>query len=79
MLNHIEEGDVVLADCGFLVEDVIKDKGAHVNISAFNKGKTQLHPYELESTRDTGNVRIHVERIIYVDEDVIYLKIFFLS
>lgn len=63
-LDLIEVGDVVMADRGFLVEDVIKEMGAEVQIPAFTKGKQQLDPYELEGTRDTANVRIHVKRII---------------
>lgn len=46
------------------MEDVMKDIGVSVNIPAFTKGKSQLHPYELETTRWIANVRIHVERII---------------
>lgn len=38
--------------------------GGEVKVPAFTKGKKQLDPYELEDTRDTANVRIHVERVI---------------
>ncbi|XP_050515047.1 uncharacterized protein LOC126890236 [Diabrotica virgifera virgifera] len=57
-------GDVVLADRGFLVEDSIKILGAKLIIPAFTKGKSQLHPKDLEGTRNISTVRIHVERII---------------
>lgn len=63
-LDLIEDGDVVMADRGFLIEAAIKSKGGEVHIPAFTKGKSQLNPYELEDTRDTANVRIHVERVI---------------
>ena len=33
-------------------------------IPAFTKGKDQLDPVDVESTRGIANVRIHVERVI---------------
>ena len=37
---------------------------AELKIPAFTKGKSQLSPYEIESTRNIANSRIHVERLI---------------
>lgn len=53
-----------MADRGFLIEDSLKELGAQLQIPAFTKGKDQLYPRELESTRKIANLRIHVERII---------------
>ena len=39
-------------------------RGATLNIPAFTKGKSQLSPGDVESTRRLANVRIHVERVI---------------
>lgn len=57
-------GDVILADRGFLVEDSVKTLGAELKIPAFTKGKNQLHPLDIEKTRNIATVRIHVERMI---------------
>lgn len=63
-LNCIQEGDFVLADKGFLIEDEIAKKKASLRIPCFIKNGGQLHPKEVEETRQTANVRIHVERVI---------------
>lgn len=63
-LEKLQLGDVVMADRGFLIEEELKTRGVELNIPAFTKGKSQLHPRELEETREIANVRIHVERII---------------
>lgn len=57
-------GDVILADRGFLIEDGVELRNATVDMPAFTKGRTQLHPIDLEETRKLGNVRINVERCI---------------
>lgn len=57
-------GDVILADRGFLIHDSVAVMEAHLKIPAFTKGKSQLHPLELEDTRKIATVRIHVERVI---------------
>lgn len=63
-LDHILPQDIVLADRGFLIKDSVEMIGANLNIPAFTKGKSQLHPLDLESTRNIAAVRIHVERVI---------------
>ncbi|KAJ8963021.1 hypothetical protein NQ317_006156 [Molorchus minor] len=63
-LNFILPGDVILADRGFLIKDAVEAVGGRLEIPAFTKGKSQLDPIDLESTRNIANVRIHVERII---------------
>lgn len=34
------------------------------NFPVFSRGKSQLHPIDLENTRAIAHVRIHVERVI---------------
>lgn len=62
--NKILPQDVILADRGFLITDYARMYHAKVVIPAFTKGKSQLHPTEIEETRAIAHVRIHVERII---------------
>ena len=63
-LNHILPGDVILADRGFDIQDIVGSQCAEVKIPAFTRGKDQLSPLELETTRKIANCRIHVERVI---------------
>ena len=63
-LDHLLPGDVILADRGFNIQDSVALQGATLDIPAFTRGRMQLTPQEVESTRNKANVRIHVERII---------------
>lgn len=63
-LECISAGDVILADRGFNVVESISLYNAELKIPAFTKGRKQLSPVELESTRGLATVRIHVERVI---------------
>ena len=64
LLDHLEYGDVVLADRGFNVHDELALVGARLEIPSFTKGKTQLSRAEVEKSRRLARVRIHVERVI---------------
>ena len=63
-LDHIEYGDVVLADRGFNIQNDLAVIGARLEIPSFTKGKTQLSKAEVEKSRRLSRVRIHVERVI---------------
>ena len=63
-LYKLQQGDVVLADRGFNVQESVAYRGATLNIPAFTKGKAQLPAADVEQTRKVANVRIHVERVI---------------
>lgn len=63
-LDNLRPGDVVMADNGFLIKEFLQVFGVTVKIPAFTKGKSQLHPIDLESIRAIAYVRIHVERMI---------------
>ncbi len=64
VLDHLLPGDVVLADRGFNIYELVAEQQAQLNIPSFTRGRKQLHPREVESTRKIANVRIHVERVI---------------
>ena len=53
-----------MADRGFTIHDIVTLRRAELAIPAFTKGKSQLDPVDIESTRGIANVRIHVERVI---------------
>ena len=64
LMNKLLPGDLVMADRGFTIHDIVALKRAELAIPAFTKGKSQLSPVDVESTRGIANVRIHVERVI---------------
>jgi hypothetical protein len=64
ILENLLPGDLLLADRGFDIQESCGLYGACLQIQSFTKGKPQLSPFELESTRGIANVRIHVERVI---------------
>ena len=57
-------GDVVLADRGFDISEIVAVNGGVLHILAFTKVKAQLSATEVHKTRESANVRIHVERVI---------------
>ena len=53
-----------MTDRGFDIEDSVGLYAARLQIPSFTKGKPQLSPLDIETTRSLANVRIHVERVI---------------
>ncbi|XP_061822735.1 uncharacterized protein [Nerophis lumbriciformis] len=64
LLTKLLPGDLVLADRGFDIADSVGMCCAQVNIPSFTRGKSQLSPIDVETTRQIARVRIHVERVI---------------
>ena len=64
ILQRLEEGDAVMADCGFEIQDLLASKKVYINIPPFMRSKDQLNPDEEDETREIASVRIHVERAI---------------
>ncbi|XP_037502715.2 uncharacterized protein LOC119377213 [Rhipicephalus sanguineus] len=64
ILEHLSQGDVVLADRGFDIADTLGLYCAVLHIPAFTRGQKQLTAVDVEKTRKLANVRIHVERVI---------------
>lgn len=63
-LKNLNQGDLIIADRGFSIDDMVKLYCARVKYPAFLKGKQQLGEVDIESTRKLASVRIHVERVI---------------
>lgn len=53
-----------MADRGFTITESVGLRHGKLVIPAFTKGKSQLHPIDVEHSRGIANVRIHVERVI---------------
>ena len=64
LMEKLLPGDLVLADRGFDISESVGLMCAEVKIPSFTKGKQQLSPMEVQSTKKIANVRIHVERVI---------------
>jgi hypothetical protein len=62
MIEHFEEGDVILADRGFQIDDLCREKKASLVIPPFLKGKQAFSPEETRKTKLIAKARIHVER-----------------
>lgn len=61
-LDNIKAGDVVLADKGFEISDILQEKGAYLNIPPFKRDK-QFAQQDVLKTRVIANRRIIIERI----------------
>ena len=59
-----KEGVSIMADRGFTIRDLLKEKGISLNIPPFMDGKQQFSPEEIRSGRGIASLRIHVERVI---------------
>jgi hypothetical protein len=62
-LELVEEGDLVMADKGFNIGDLLAKKKAHLNIPPFLMNQ-QFTVEEIHATQKIAKVRIHVERAI---------------
>ena len=62
ILDLLEQGDSVMADRGFDIQDDLTPLGVTLNILPFLKGKTQLDANEMVETRRIASVRIHVKQ-----------------
>ena len=59
-----ETDDSIMADKGFLIEELLKPIHVRLNIPAFLGHKSQLDENEVNESQKIARVRIHVERAI---------------
>ena len=71
-LRHLT-GDVVLSDRGFDVADNVALQEATLDVPAFTRGCDQLSPGDIEATHKLANIRIHIGRIIGINNFIILL------
>ena len=64
ILSKLLPGDLVSADRGFNVGDLVAEYRAEAVLPAFMKGKSQLSAKEVMESRELARVCIHVERLI---------------
>ena len=63
ILSLLEDGDNIMADRGFDIEDILPP-GVTLNIPPFKGTRDQLTAMEAEATACIASVRVHVERAI---------------
>ena len=63
-LDNLLPGDIVLADRGFDIDEMVGMMCAEVKIPSFTRGRSQMCARDIESTRELAHLRIHVERVI---------------
>jgi hypothetical protein len=64
ILDLLEPNDSVMADKGFLVEDLLKEKQCTLNIPPFLRCQGQFSLPDVHLTEEIASLRIHVERFI---------------
>ncbi|XP_061172879.1 uncharacterized protein LOC133182161 [Saccostrea echinata] len=64
LLDLLEERDVVMADKGFTIRDLLEKKGCSLNIPPFRSSSCQFSTVDVFNTQDIAKLRIHVERAI---------------
>ena len=57
-------GDIVIADKGFAISDLLEPMGVGLNIPPFVRSRSQQNPSEVIATQEITSERIHVERAI---------------
>jgi len=63
-LDIIQPGDLVLADKGFTIGDLLAKRAAFLQIPPFLSTQAQFQPESIQLTKKIARVRIHVERAI---------------
>lgn len=58
------KGEVLMADRGFDIQDLLDKKGIKLNMPPFLRGKSQFDEEERDETRRIASCRIHLERAI---------------
>lgn len=64
LLDLLNPGDLVIADRGFDLKEVLQSRMVNLNIPPFLNGRSKLTPQEELLTKCIARVRIHVERSI---------------
>ena len=62
LVDKLQSGDVIMADRGFNIHDMLATKGVRVNVPPFMNESGQFDEGELLETRRIATLRIHVER-----------------
>jgi len=70
----LQKGDSIMADRGFIVQDLMANKDVCVNTPTMLRGVTQLPAKTVLKDRRLANKRVHVERVIGLAKTFTILK-----
>ena len=77
LLNKLEAGDELMADKGFLIQDLLTPIGVCLNIPPFLDSRSQMLTDDVLLTKKIARLRVHVERAIgRIKEYCIYTVLF---
>ncbi|CAH2084537.1 unnamed protein product [Euphydryas editha] len=74
LMNMCDEGDSIMADRGFNVQDLFISKGVGINIRTFLKGKAQIPGILSKADKKLASQRVHIERLIGLTKTYAILK-----
>ncbi|KAL2102828.1 hypothetical protein ACEWY4_001996 [Coilia grayii] len=63
-LKYLCPGDEVMADRGFVIQDLLRERKVKLVVPAFTNRGLPLHEEDITNTRRIANVREHAERVI---------------
>ena len=64
LLEKLEPGDEIMADKGFLIQDILAPLGVRLNVPPLMKSNSQMAAEDVILTKKIAQLRIHVERAI---------------
>ena len=72
LLNHLQQGDEVMADKGFLIQNELASVGAVLTMPEFLKGRKQFSKEETAKNKKVACLRVHVECAWNESRTIIY-------
>lgn len=63
-IGGLQQGDIILADKGFEIQNILENVGINLNIPTFRISGLQFSPNDVEYIRKIAHERVHVERAI---------------
>ena len=64
LLDKLEAGDELIADKGFLIQDLLTPIGVRLNVPPLLNSKRQMPADDVLLTKKIAQLRVHVERAI---------------
>ena len=62
ILNLLQRGEELMADCGFTIEDLLTLLAVRLNIPPFLGDRDQMDGSEVVETQQIASLHIHIER-----------------